>query len=152
MSVRELGKAFASELHRAALKERGFRKSGNTFSIERNDYVEMLQIQGSSWNSGEEPWVFYINLAVCFKGIANSASARGIKYDADARIRSIVPDAPHQFELTAVELANMVASVAALSEEASRRLPPLLEPARARAARGLYTPLPLPDTWSEKGW
>jgi hypothetical protein len=51
-----------------------------------------------------------------------------------------------------VELANTVASVASLSEEASRRLPPLLEPARVRAARGLYTPLPLPETWLEKGW
>lgn len=151
MSVRELGKAFASELHRAALKERGFRKSGNTFTIERNDYVEMLQIQGSSWNSGDEPWVFYVNLAVRFKGIPNSASSRGVSYDADARIGRIVSDAPDQFELTAVGLANLVASVAAFSEEASRRLPPLLEPARARAARGQCTPLPLPDTWSEKG-
>lgn len=147
MSVRTLGKTLASELHRAALKPRGFKKSGNTFTLERDDYVEMLQIQGSNWNSGAEPWTFYVNVLVRFKNLANSYASTGYEYDADGRIDKIVPDAPPRFEVTEQNLAELAMVLAGLSAQASLLLPELLGPVRERASRGFYSPIPVPASW-----
>lgn len=150
MSVRALGTAFASELHRAALKARGFKKSGNTFCIERDGYAEILQIQGSSWNSGTEPWSFYVNVRVRFNGLPSSPVSQGLPYDADGRIERIVPEAPHRFDLTTQNFAETVTLLSTLIEKLSIQLPNLLEPVRKRATLGLVSPLPVPATWQEE--
>ena len=147
MSVIALGNAFASELHRSALKQRGFKKKARTFTCEHADYTEMLQIQGSDWNSGQVPWLFYINIRVRFNNLPSSFASRGAKYDADGRIERIVLLAPPRFELTNENLHQMVALIAKFSVEASARLPELLLPIRGRASQGLYSPIPLPETW-----
>ncbi|MDR7376068.1 hypothetical protein J2X19_000726 [Rhodoferax ferrireducens] len=147
MTVHALGKALASDLHRVALKGRGFKKSGNTFSREHEDYVEMLQIRGSDWNSGAEPWMFYVNVSVRFTNLTNSFASQGSKYDADGRIDRIVLEAPGRFELTRQNLNEVTSMLASLSEKASHLLPGLLVPVRERASHGLYSPIPVPATW-----
>ena len=149
MSVKVLGDSFTSELHRIAMKPRGFKKAGRIFTYERDDYIEQLQIQGSHWNSGDEPWMFYINIRVRFKGLPNSFASKGTHYDADGRLEGLIPEAPPRFDLTAATLNRTVAEVAQFAAEASLRLPDVLPPIRKRASRGLFSPLPLPDTWCD---
>lgn len=146
MSARALGRALASELHRAALKRRGFKKFRNTFSREHDEYVEMLRLQGSGWNSGAAPWMFYVNISVRFKNLPGSLASQGSKYDADGRIERIVQEAPARFELTGQNFNEVVALLASLSEKASALLPELLVPVRERASRGLYSSIPVPGT------
>lgn len=149
MSVRTLGNRFASELHATSLKARGYKKSGGTFTCERDDYVEMIQIQGSDWNSGEEPWLFYINVRVRFNNLPNSFASRGSKYDADGRLERIVVDAPSRFELTSENISDMVSYVADLTAQASAKLPELLVAIHGRASQGLFSPIPLANSWRE---
>jgi hypothetical protein len=149
MTVRSLGTALASKLHAEHLKVLGFKKSGATFSRARNGYVESLNLQGSSWNSGEEPWLFYVNIRVLFTDLPDvTEKVRNMKYHAEGRLESIVPESPSRFELTAANLGEIVGQVSVLSQSASARLPGLLAPLRSRASRGLYAPIPLPAAWA----
>jgi hypothetical protein len=147
MSVHAPGRALAFELHRAALKKRGFKKFRNTFSREHDEYVEMLRIQGSGWKYGADPWTFHVNISVRFKNLPGSLASQGSKFDADSRIERIVQEAPARFQLTEQNFNEVVALLASLSEKASARLPDLLPPIRERASRGLYSSIPVPGTW-----
>jgi hypothetical protein len=147
VSVASLGHAFASDLHRGSMKPRGFRKSGHTFSRTLPGFVEMLQIQGSTWNSGQEPWHFYLNVMVRFPNVNVPWATGTSAAHADGRLESIVPNAPAAFDLTQSNYQELLTLVAHLSEVASSVLPELLPPAHERALRGLYSPLPVPTSW-----
>lgn len=147
MPVKSLGDIFGTSLHRAILKARGYTKVGRTFRCERQDFTEMLMIQGSSWNSGVEPWEFYIDVLVAFPDIPLRPTIRGANYHAKGRIDAIVADAPPSFQLRANDLDRLVVEVGQLATEASIRLPELLRPIQARARQGLFSPIPLPDSW-----
>jgi hypothetical protein len=124
------------------MKARGFKKCGRTFSCERTGYIEMLGIQGSSWNSGDEPWIFYVNVDVRFTDLPLESAAAGAKYHASGRLERIVGAAPPQYELTRDNLSQTVALVARLAEASSDRLPELLPVVRDRACRGFYSCIP----------
>ena len=99
MSARQLGDTLASQLYASTLKPLGFRKLRRTLYRERPGYIESFEIHGSSWNSGEEPWTFYLNVRVQFSGVAPlPGSSRARTYHADGRIERIVPAAPSKFE------------------------------------------------------
>jgi hypothetical protein len=147
MSVKSLGDAFARELHRNILKPRGYTKVARVFQCERQGYIEYIQIQGSSWNSGEEPWEFYVNVSVLFPDIHHISFARGIKYHGSGRLDGLVSGAPPSFDLTATNLDQLVSEIGQFISEASQRLPELLPPVLRRASEGFFSPLPVPDTW-----
>ena len=147
MSVRSLGTTFASRLHREYLQPLSFKKPGNTFSRVKPGYLEMFNLQGSDWNSGQEPWLFYVNVRVSFTDLAaDSLPAHLTKYQADGRLNRIV-EAPPSFELTAANVEELLHDVAKLIVQASNCLPGLLPPIRARAACGLFSAIPHPSTW-----
>jgi len=148
MTVRALGTRFASSLHAERFKRLGFKKTGSTCSRARDGYVESINIQGSDWNSGDEPWLFYVNIRVQCLGLPDLPNAQR-RYHADGRLSSIVAESPGRFELTSSNLGELVTEVGGLCEAACEALPALLAPIRARAERGLYSFIPLPDTWSD---
>lgn len=151
MPVRNLGSDLASELHRSHLKSLGFRKERSTFARERADHVEVFDIQGSQWNSGGEPWRFYLNVGVHFPDVPLDVDSRGIWRGVHAlgRIEAIVPGAPESFEVDSSSVQGVARKLADLIVAASERLPALLERPRSRAQKGLASPLPVPDTWND---
>jgi hypothetical protein len=147
MSVRALGDAFAQQLHRSELKLHGFTKRQRVFRRVRLDYVEAVDIQGSDWNSGVEPWVFYLNIHVYLLDVAIRDPSRMARYHASGRIDRLVPIAPRDFELTVANFNQLVLEIGPLINEASQKIPQLLPAVRARALQGLWSPLPVPDNW-----
>lgn len=137
MSVSALGKQLGTCLHQEFLRKSGFRKSGATLYRDCEGYRELYTIQGSSWNSGEEPWEFYLNVGVQLPGVefAGSKPPTLSSRHAEGRSASCV-------EVVVTELAALIA-------DCSAALPMLLPPVRARAAAGLWSPLPVPTTWDQ---
>lgn len=148
MSVRKLGDEFCSLLHRTQLKAKGFKKNGRIYLRDQGAYVEYFGIQGSSWNSGEEPWQFYINVMIKFKNTALAIGGAEYKYHAEGRLESIHSQAPYAYDLHASNRDALTLPVAAYILAASDAIPPLLEPVKSRVARGLYSVLPVPDSWA----
>ena len=153
MSVAALGKQLASSLHQQYLKPRGFRKVGATFIRERTGYFEMYSIQGSSWNSGGEPWEFYLNVGVQLVGVPmhDGTPATRTSRHAEGRSSSILPDTPQRLEVAGSSVALASAQVADIIERCSHILPELLAPVRARAQAGFWSALPVPGSWNQHG-
>ncbi len=148
MSVAALGREFASDLHRRLLKPAGFRKNGATFFRHRQSYIEMYNIQGSSWNSGVEPWLFYLNVGVQLEGVPiPGGSTAMLATHADGRNNSILPDTPSSFDLYAPSMPALSQQIFEIIERCSETLPTLLGPVLSRAQAGYRSPLPVPSTW-----
>ncbi|RTL22238.1 MAG: DUF4304 domain-containing protein [Burkholderiales bacterium] len=147
MTVRDLGTKFATQLHIECFKAEGFTKRGSTFSRDQGSHVELINIQGSDWNSGEEPWIFYINIRVRFPELTPQGSAK-MAHHAEGRLNRIVCGAPPQFELTRSNFGDLVVEVGSLCQAACAALPHHLALLRARACRGLFSPIPVPDGWT----
>jgi hypothetical protein len=144
MSARKLGDAFCSHLHSKYMKEMGFKKQGRNFSRKVEGYVECVSIQGSSWNSGDELWHFYVNVAVAIDGIP---MRENIKFHADGRLEGLAPSAPPAYDLTATNLESLASEISGYVTEACGRIPNALHDVKCRALRGWYSRLPVPDTW-----
>ena len=151
MTARALGAALATELHRSHLRPAGFRKKGATFSRPRQGYIELFNIQGSDWNSGEEPWRFYLNARVCFSdlGPLNGGKLTAQYFHAEGRSNRLLPGTPPHFDVSQQTVEQVARELATLILRMSEALPALLKPVRSRALAGLYSPLPLPDTWQD---
>jgi hypothetical protein len=139
--------AFASLLHREALKSRGFKKTSAVFTREAADYVEIFQIQASSWNTSEEPSRFYVNVGVRFLGPNFGEAGSGNKPHAQGRLEAIVSDAPSEFVLGETDPQALVLAIAHHIDVACAKLPTVVGRARERAREGLFSPLPVPDAW-----
>ena len=149
MTVRSLGKDLANRIHAGWLNAHGFKKSGATFSRERVGYIERYQIDGSRWNSGEEPWEFDVNVGVQFEGIPlREAKGLWAKAHAIGGLSRIIDEAPVSFSVAASTLEAVSEAVALQILKASEQLPYIVGPAKDRAVAGLLSPLPVPSTWS----
>ena len=151
MTVAFLGNQVASELHRKFLKPQGFRKYGATFVREREGFIETYNIQGSPWNSGAEPWEFYVNVGVRFPDIA---PLRGVKLTptyvhASGRSNSILPGTPLSFKVTEDSVSQVAESLWRIIVQMSENLPSIIQVAYRRARSGYYSFLPVPDTWEK---
>jgi hypothetical protein len=150
MTVRAICKNLAGELHQH-LKPAGFSKRGATFSRKRDGYVELFHIEGSRWNSGEWPWVFYVEIAARLDGVPIDESAKGLWREAHAvgHASDLVTSAPSEFSVTEHSVNSIAEQVARLICQASTALPDFLAGIRPRAEKGLISPLPLPASWAE---
>lgn len=122
---------FFSELHRHHLRAKGYRKERRVFSRDHAEFTERVQFQGSSWNSSGSPWVFYVNVGVQFRDLPRRRPDRDLPHShCWARIESIVPDAPQEFEFGSDDerLAGKLVHLLDLAHaEVSRRLSDLRE-------------------------
>lgn len=150
MSVRNLG-ADVLKLANSRLRPLGFSKKGQTFSREREQYVERYLLEGSRWNSGEEPWIFTIEVGVFFPEIPTLTGAKGFWKHCHAvgNALRLVDENARDFEARSNSTEVVAADVVASIERASRVLPTLVGPVRQRALQGLISPLPIPSTWIE---
>lgn len=150
MSVRRLGAEVLKHAY-AMLKPLGFSKKGQTLSRERENYIERYLLEGSRWNSGEEPWSFTVDVGVLFPEIPPFEGAKGMWRHCHAvgsAIRLVANDVP-DFEVCSSTVEAVAQEVVAVICTASEVLPTLLAPVRSRAAKGLISPLPVPSTWIE---
>lgn len=150
MSVAHLGSRLTAELHQKYLKARGFRKHGATFVREKENYLELYNVQGSPWNSGTEPWQFYLNVGARFADLApiQGAKLTPAYAHAEGRSDSILPGTPPTFELTERSISEVAAQLEQIISAVSEALPSIIPAARTRAALGFYSPLPVPKSWS----
>jgi hypothetical protein len=142
VSVAHLGRRLASELHARHLRPKGFRKHGGTFARQRKGYVELFGIQGSSFQSGVEPWICYLNVNVRFDDVPRPPAARRTPHawHASSRIDQLVPGAPGSYEITSANLSEVADDLGRYIEAASAALPSLLPEALelARAGRSSF--------------
>ncbi|WP_172205390.1 DUF4304 domain-containing protein [Niveibacterium sp. COAC-50] len=129
------------------MKAMGFKKQGRNFTRKSEGYTERVSVQGSSWNSGDEPWHFYINVAVAIDGVPLRETS---KFHADGRLERLAPSAPAAYDLTAANLESLAIEISGYVMEACCRIPDALHDVRTRALQGWYSPLPVPDTWLDE--
>jgi hypothetical protein len=141
MSVSKLGDELGSLLHREFLKPMGFKKRGRSFFVLREEFEECYNIQGCSWNSGEEPWEFYLNVNVRFLDIP---TIPGLKYHASGRSNGLLPGSPPSFEILKGSVSTVAAEVHDVVKSISERLSWELCDAHRRARQGIWAPLPAP--------
>ena len=152
MTVRAIGQNLVAELG-ALLKPLGFSKRRATFSRSRDGYVELFHIEGSRWNSGQEPWVFGLDAAVRLDDVPTLSGSRGLWSEAHAVgcISRIVVSAPAEFAVTQSSVGSTARQLVEVIIAASGLLPNLLGMVRPRAVLGLISPLPVPESWQEPG-
>ena len=152
MSVRELGSKVVSRLN-VLLKPHGFRRQGATFFRDAASYSERFAISGSRWNSGQPPWEFSVEVGVFFSETPPRENAKGLWRHSHAvgSTSSILYDSPASFYVSASNIEAVSHQVAELILAVSSALPPLVAPARERAAKGLISFLPVPDSWLQNG-
>jgi hypothetical protein len=132
-------------LHANHLKARGFRRTSGTFSRSSGSFIESFNLQGSPWNSGEEPWEFYLNVLVTIPNVPPIPGAtKGYNFHASGRSNSILAETPPRFEVTAKTVPIVVDELALIIHRISEILPSLVPPVIPRAKSGLNTPLPAP--------
>ena len=120
--MRGLAKDFFSRLHAAHLRRSGYTKERHTFTRELDGFTERIQFQGSSWNSGDSSFRFYVNFGVQFHDLPARLPDRDFRRThCWARLESIVPEAPAQFDLSGDD-DQLAASIAAYVDRASRRV------------------------------
>jgi len=146
VSGRKLADQFCSHLHVAHMKARGFKKNGRNFDLACNGYGIRISIQGSTWNSGDEPWHFYVNLSIRLNDVP-PVTDENIVFQASGRLEGLVPSAPEAFDLAASHLESLVRELVMYIDEAIVAVPDKLPPVRARALKGFWSPFPVPDTW-----
>jgi len=152
MTVRAIGLELIAELG-THLKPLGFSKRRATFSRRRDGYVELFQVEGSRWNSGQEPWVFGLKVAARLDGIPMLPESLGLWGEAHAVgcVSGIVASAPAEFSVTQSTVGSTARHLTEVVVAASGLLPSLLVSVRPRAAAGLISPLPVPGSWQEPG-
>jgi hypothetical protein len=149
--MREIAARFFTELHKKAMKPMSFRKERARFFRENEDRTEIIDFQGSQWNSADSSWEFYINVAVGFHGIVNRRQKKLWFNQAHAlgRIEGLVAKCPDNFYLDEKTYQRLLTLVPKLIKEALEFLPSVLPRARCRAENGWLSPLPVPDTWED---
>jgi hypothetical protein len=140
-------KRFISDLYINNLKPQGFRRSGHSFTRAHPEYLERIQIQGSSWNGldsaplilrlQEARWQFFVNVAV---RLTNVPVANG-HFHAECRIERLVDESEAIYELREAVFTPLVGRVAEHVAIASARLPERLAEIGTFAAKGSLCPL-----------
>ena len=108
----KIGDELTAQLHTRHLKPRGFKKKGRTFSCAHAAYSEHYNIQGSAWNSSDEPWRFYVNVGINFTDIPLRDAAGMWKYHAHTRLPFLVRSAPAEYDLTPVNFEQLLEQLA----------------------------------------
>jgi len=145
--MQTLLKDFISSLHSDYFKKSGFKKKGAHFSRKIDGVIQEVHFQSSSWNSSGAPIVFYINLKVSFENIS---SKDGSPIYGIGRIGCIVSNTPDQFELREQTDQYFRHELIFYIVQALKALPTHYEDIRKRALKGLFTPIPLPETWKNE--
>ncbi len=79
MTARSWLDCFLCEFHSAHMKPMGFKKSSHTFTRQHDGFRELVNFQGSRFNSPEvSPWRFHINVGVIFDDLETPAFSMGI--------------------------------------------------------------------------
>ena len=142
--MQELLKRMLAELHAAYLKPNGFTKDRQRFRRAMDDVVQEVEFQSSQWNSSGGPIRFYVNISVSFTDIpmktANQMAGAG-------RISGLVSEIPPEFDLTASNYEIIKGQLLSCFPTALSELPKYYEDVRQRAKTGLFTPIPLPESW-----
>ena len=125
----------------------GFKKQGRNYLRNSFSYIECVSIQGSSWNSGYEPWHFYVNVSVALNDIPLREKS---KFHAGGRLEALVPEAAYAFDLTERNLESLAREISDYIKIGCSRIPDTLDNIMPRALLGLYSPLPVPQSWLDE--
>jgi len=109
-----------SDIQREFLKPKGFKKVRHTYSRAMDGYVEKYQIQGSAWNTKDEPWRFYINCGIFFSDIPRRTPDLDFpETHAHSRASRFVKNAPPHHDLDNSNIEEIKKEVCSIIEQAS---------------------------------
>ncbi len=133
----------------ALLEGAGFKRKGSSFTKTSDGWIEHYVIKGNRWNSGELPWLFYVDVGLEIIGMPKKAGAKDLWKHCHAvgSMSALCETLPRDFEASpdTVPLAGI--NTAEAIKRLSESLVGHIESVRARAAQGLLSPLPVPSTW-----
>jgi len=69
------------------------------------------------------------------------------KYHADGRLESLALTAPPAYDLSSSNFELLADELFSYIKQACDEIPNALDDVRQRAEAGLYSPLPVPETW-----
>jgi hypothetical protein len=127
--------SFFSDLHRSALRRRGFRKTRHRFRRVREGYVEHVVFDGSAWNAPTGPWRFHLDLAIELPDLPTRSAGWGAA-NARGRVRDVLPTAPDAFDLTPESRETLLRDLPVLVDAATAALGALVPAAREWARMG----------------
>lgn len=114
---------FLSDLQKQYLKPLGYKKEGHTFIRSFANYNERINVQGSSWNSPDSPWRFYINVGVQFHDLSRRVPDRDFpNTHAHGRIERVLKNCHPYFDLTESNSIEMMENISDLIVQASSLL------------------------------
>jgi len=76
------------------LKDAGYKKKGATWHCQDEEFVRVLNIQGSQWSTS-----FYLNLGIYIRALGDESTPTEYKCHIRQRIDGIVPDRAEAFRL-----------------------------------------------------
>ena len=132
--------SFFSDLHRGALRRRGFRKTRHRFRRVRDGYVEHVVFDGSAWNAPTGPWRFHLGLALELPDLPTRSAGWGAA-NARGRVHDVVPEAPDAFDLTPESREALLRDLPPLVDAATAALGALVPAAREWARMGRHADL-----------
>ena len=106
--MKKVGDLLSSRVHSGYLKPLGFTKKRHNFYRTSERFMEHYEIQGSSWNSRDTPWTFYLNCGLRFADLENDSRPDNVWM----RAERLVPDAPPQYDVTAENMFTLSADLA----------------------------------------
>ena len=146
--MKEAANLFFRDLHKNYFKRRGFKKTRNRFRRERDRVIELVDFQGSAFNSRGEPWNFYVNIGLGFvdlpltTGVGLHREAYGI-----GRIEQLVEAAPSKFSYHESARDDLLETLPSLIDSALEGLGSYEAEVYKRALNGHRSPIPIPNTW-----
>lgn len=113
MRTQKIGDIFTATLHERHMKPARFKKKARTFSRAHPAYEEHYNIQGSAWNSPEEPWRFYVNCGLSFPDLPRNVKGSGFfSIHAHQRLGLFVRDTLPHYDVTEENLESSVDEIA----------------------------------------
>ena len=115
-----------------------------------NYLADHWQMQtGNRWNSGELPWLFYIDVGLELHGVPPKAGAKGLwrRCHAVGSMSALCAGLRQDFAAQPDMLEQAGKQVAEAIPILSRAVASQVQQVRIRALEGFLSPLPVPTSW-----
>jgi hypothetical protein len=132
------------------LQDTEFKRKGASFTKHSEGWTEHYVITGNRWNSGELPWLFYIDVGLELLGVPPKAGAKGLWKHCHAvgSMSALCAALPPDFAAQPDSLASAGKQVAEALPILSRAVAAQVQQVRVRALQGFLSPLPVPTSWA----
>ena len=137
--MQDILKRLVTELHGACFKPNGFKKTAGSFLRMDGVARQTLKFSSSRWNSPNGPVSFSIYIWLEFTDITydDSSQFSGLPLSTYiSHLRTLVPEAPPFFDLTAANYEVIKSQLLVMLPRACQELPKHYEKVRSQLSKG----------------